>query len=418
MDARQKLAVNGGPKAVVTPLPNRFHFGKEEKAAVDALFDQAIATGNAIGYNGPEEEAFGKEFAEFLGGGYVDGVNSGTTAVHVALKALELKPFSEVIFGCVTDAGGVMPIVENACIPIPADTAPDGFNVGPAEIEARITERTAAIVVPHIGGEPADIPGILKVAAQYGLPVIEDCAQSHMAKINGKNVGTLGTLGAFSLMFGKHMCTGGQGGAVFARDEDMYWKVRRAADRGKPFGIQDIWAQDNVRVSLNFNMDEFHAAIGRVQIKKLPWIVASRQKSVAYLRANGFNDLKGVSFPADRLPQGFENCLWWYRVRIEADRIRCTVPEYISALQAEGVKIAATYRYMLQVNKSWYKNRVDSFPWNSPCYKGDPNAVYACPNAERNMARDFPLYIFESFTHDHLDMIIEAFRKVDAAFAK
>ena len=172
---KSQLAINGGPMAA-PDLPNRFHFGKEEKAAADALFDKSIATGNAIGYNGPEEEAFGKEFAEYLGGGYADGVNAGTNSVYVALKSLNLPPFSEVIVGCVTDPGGMMPIVELNCIPVPADTEPGSFNAGAEQIEARITERTSAIVVAHIAGEPADMPGIMKVAEKYNLPVVEDCA--------------------------------------------------------------------------------------------------------------------------------------------------------------------------------------------------------------------------------------------------
>ena len=90
--SNSQLAINGGEKAAAG-LPNRFHFGKEEKAAADALFDRCIETGNAIGYNGPQEEAFGKEFAEYLGGGYADGVNAGTNSVYVALKSLNLPPF-------------------------------------------------------------------------------------------------------------------------------------------------------------------------------------------------------------------------------------------------------------------------------------------------------------------------------------
>ena len=159
--SKVQLAINGGPKAV-TELPARFHFGKEEKAAVDALLDQCIINGEPPGYSGPEEEAFGKEFAEYLGGGYADGVNSGTNSVYVALKSLDLEPFSEVVVGCITDPGGMMPVTELNCIPVPADTAPGSFNTGPEQIEARITERTSAIVVPHISGEPADMPGIME----------------------------------------------------------------------------------------------------------------------------------------------------------------------------------------------------------------------------------------------------------------
>ena len=121
MSDKEKLAINGGTKAVGA-LKARFHFGVEEKEAAMQLFDKSIASGEPFGYNGAEEEAFCKEFAEFLGGGYADGVNGGTNAVFTALRALDLKPFSEVIVGAVTDAGGMMPIVLNSCIPVVCDT--------------------------------------------------------------------------------------------------------------------------------------------------------------------------------------------------------------------------------------------------------------------------------------------------------
>ena len=164
----KELAINGGTPAIQPALPERFHFGKEEKAAVDALFDQAIATGKAPGYNGVEETEFCKEFAAELGGGFADGVNAGTNAVFVALRALHLPPLSEVVFGCITDAGGAMPIVMNNCIPIPADTQPGTFMPGPKEIEARITERTRAIVIALGRGFAVQGACLLALAATVG----------------------------------------------------------------------------------------------------------------------------------------------------------------------------------------------------------------------------------------------------------
>ena len=408
------LAINGGSKAA-EGLPNRFHFGKEEKAAADALFDISIATGNAFGYNGVEEENFCKEFAEYLGGGYVDGVNAGTNAVYVALKSLQLPPFSEVIVGCVTDPGGMMPIVELNCIPVPADTEPGSYNAGAKEIEARITERTSAIVVAHIAGEPADMPGIMAVAQKYNLPVVEDCAQAHMALINGQKCGTFGTCGAFSLMFGKHMCVGGQGGAVFTANEDQYWKVRRAADRGKPFNSD---AGSNLFPALNCNLDEIHAAIGRAQLKKLHDIVRRRRENVKYLLANGLNDLKG-STPAIFLPEGGESCHWWVHMHFNAEKMNCTKYEYIDALNAEGyAPIIRNYSNALQPSLKWFADRANKYPWNNPMYKGDPNAEYPCPNAEKALAEDFLIPVYESYTERDLDNILAAFRKLDAAFAK
>ena len=96
------------------------------------------------------------------------------------------------------------------------------INTGPEQVEAAITERTSAIVVAHIGGEPMDIEGIMAVARKHNLPVVEDCSQSHAARVNGKYVGTFGDVSAFSIMFGKHFCSGGQGGMVFTKDPGTF----------------------------------------------------------------------------------------------------------------------------------------------------------------------------------------------------
>jgi dTDP-4-amino-4,6-dideoxygalactose transaminase len=409
-----KLAMNGGEKAV-PELPGRFHFGKEEKAAIDALFDNAIKTGNAPGYNGPEEEAFCREFAEFMGAKFADGTNGGTNSVYVALKALNLPPFSEVIVGAVTDPGGMMPIVINNCIPVPADTVPGSFNTGAKEIEMRITERTSAIVVAHIGGEPADMPAIMKVAEKYKLPVLEDCAQSHMARINGKNVGTFGRYGAFSLMFGKHMCTGGQGGAVICNNEDDYWKERRAADRGKPFGLPA--GSTNPIPALSCNMDEFHAAVGRVQLKKLPDIVARRKAVVASLAAKFIGNSKAVTIPV--IKEGFEHCYWWWRLKFNAEAMNCTKNEFCAALIAEGLGINPNYTAALPASMDWYRGRANCHPWNNPLYKGEAHKKeYPTPNCDQAMKEHFILSVSESFGEKETDMVVKAFRKVEAYYSK
>ena len=271
------LAINGGAKAVTEPMVPRRHFAEEEIAAATRVMTEAMNAGVAPGYGGAEETALGEEFAAMLGGGYADGVNSGTTSVFVALRALDLEPFTEIIAPPVSDPGGIMPIVMMNCIPVIADAEVDSFNMSLESIKARYTENTSAILVPHIAGEPADMEGIMAFAKEKGLKVVEDCAQAHGASINGKPVGTFGDTSGFSMMFGKHICVGGQGGMVFTKSEELYWKVRRNADRGKPLGLKGY---DNVVGSLNFNMDEIHAAIGRVQIKKTHAIAEGRRRVV------------------------------------------------------------------------------------------------------------------------------------------
>lgn len=411
MSKLSELAVNGGSKAIGFAFKGREQFNGEEKAAALRLFDESIRTGNAFGYNGPEEEAFGREFAEFMGGGYADGVNSGTNAVYVALRALDLPPFSEVVVSSVTDPGGIMPIVMLGCIPVVADTMPDSYNVGPEQVEAVITPHTRAIVIAHIGGEPADIEGIMKVADRHNLPVIEDCAQSHGATVNGRKIGTFGTYGAFSLMFGKHFCTGGQGGAVFCRDEEHYWRERRAADRGKPFNLP---GHTNVIPAINCNLDELGAAIGRVQLRKLPSIIARKRQFVQMLKDRGIGELAGIEIP-ELLP-GAEHVYWWWRLRVNAGKLTVTKEEYCAALIAEGVSMNPNYSAAMPFTFEWFQDRPNKFPWNNPEYKGNAAAEFECPNAKAAMARHFNLTVNESWGEKEADAIMAAFKKVDEAY--
>jgi dTDP-4-amino-4,6-dideoxygalactose transaminase len=411
MSKLSELAVNGGGKAIGFAFKGREQFNEEEKAAAVRMFDESIRSGNAFGYNGPEEEAFGKEFATFMGGGYADGVNSGTNAVYVALRALDLPPFSEVVVSSVTDPGGIMPIVMLGCIPMVADTMPGSYNAGPEQVEALITPRTRAIIIAHIGGEPADIEGIMKVAAKHKLPVIEDCAQSHGAAINGKKVGSFGTYGAFSLMFGKHFCTGGQGGAVFCNTEEDYWQERRAADRGKPFNMP---GHTNVIPAINCNLDELGAAIGRVQLRKLPSIIAGKRRFVQLLKDRGIGRLAGIEIP-ELLP-GAEHVYWWWRLRVNTAKITVPKEEYCAALVAEGVPMNPNYSAALPFTFEWFQNRRGKFPWNNPEYKGDAGIEFECPNAKAAMAKHFNLTIHESWGEKEADAIMAAFKKVDEAY--
>lgn len=416
-EKQKKLALYGGPSVRDTPFPDRSLLGPEEKAAVDALFDKAIAEGSSIGYNGPEEEAYCKEFAEYMGGGYADGVNSGTTAVFVALKALNPEPFTEIIVSPITDPGGMMPIVMLNCIPVVADASPGKYNTDAEQIEKMITPQTSAIVVAHIGGEPADIENIVAVAKKHGIPVIEDCAQAHNAKLNGKLLGSFGDIGAFSTMFGKHHCTGGQGGLVYTKDEELYWRIRRAADRGKPFGIEK--PNGNVTASLNFNMDEIAATIGRVQLKKLPSIVERRRAIVAKLTEE-FKELNALIIP-EQLP-GAQPSYWWWRLDVDEDKLTCSKDVYCEALIAEGMPINPSYRAAMPQTFDWYKNRnvfgSSGYPWAAPEYKGDKDKEYSWPNAIEATDAQFNLSIFESWGEEEIRDIVEAFNKVEDAFAK
>ena len=366
-----KLAIDGGPRVRERPWPERGQFGPDEKAAVDALFDESIETGKPFGYDGPAEEAFCREFAELMGGGFADAVSSGSTALYVALKALGVEPFSEVIVGCMTDPGGMMPIPLLNCVPVVADVAPDTLSPGPEQIEALVTPLTSAIVVAHIAGYPADMESIIEVGHRYGIPVIEDCAQAHGAELGGRYVGTFGDAAAVSTMFGKHMNTGGQGGVVFTRSEELYRRARRASDRGKPFFMPE--GSTNESASLNLNLSDLAAAIGRVQIGKLPGLVERRREVVSRLEAGVLDQgLETVSI-MQALP-GARPSYWWIPVKVNVERLSCGRDEFVEALAAEGVPASDLGWGLMPHRMTWFRERrvfgMSGYPWASPDYAG------------------------------------------------
>jgi len=410
-----KLAAVDGKKVRTKPWPPRRLLGKEEKKAVDALLDRAIASGNAFCYNGPEEDAFCKEFAAFMGGGYADAVNSGTTAVYVALRALNLEPFTEVIAPPITDAGGIMPIALLNCIPVVADAAPGAFNPGPEQIEKMITPLTSAILVAHIMGEPADMNGIMKIAKKHRIPVVEDCAQSHAASINGKLVGAFGDVAAFSTMSGKHFCTGGQGGVVFTRDKSIYENARRISDRGKPFFMP---GGTNCVASLNFNLNDLSAVIGSVQLKKLPHNIECRRRIVKGLKA-GLSGVKSFSFP--QMVKGADPSYWFIRLQFNPEAVVCDKTAYCRALEAEGLSVISDYNHMPHTF-DWFRNKhvfgASKLPWAAPLYKGNPDRQFPCPNAVAAIKDHFLLAAYESWGKREVNDLIRIFKKLDREFAK
>ncbi len=415
-DKIKKLAINGGIKAVSVPLESRHHFGYDEKEAVNRVIDSAIANGVAPGYGGIEEEAFCTEFAQLLGSGYADAVNSGTTAVFVALRALEIEPFSEIIVPPVTDPGGLMPVVMMNCIPVVADTEKNSFNISLESIQERCTPNTSAILAAHIGGEPCHIEAIVDFAHKKGIAVVEDVAQAHGASVHGKPVGTFGATGGFSLMFGKHVCTGGQGGMVFTKDENLYYKIRQNSDRGKPYGYN---GNGNCVGSLNFNMDEMHCAIGRVQIKKIKSIAEGRRRVAAQIRQN-LSDIPSIFF--NGLPDGAVPSFWFMRMLFREGFTSCDKFAFCAALSAEGVPVNSYYS-ATPFTTDWYTKRhvfgKSGYPWTAPEYKGDRNKYFTLkdvPNAAKSLNDTIMVFALESWTKTNIDQICDAFHKVYEAY--
>jgi dTDP-4-amino-4,6-dideoxygalactose transaminase len=417
VQASETLAIDGGTPLRTRPMPVRGLFGAEEKAAVVALFDECIRSGDAFSYGGPQEESYCAEFAQLLGGGFADAVNSGTSAVYVALKALDVQPFTEVIVPALSDAGGLMPVPLLNCIPIVADARPGSYNVGPDEIEAVLSPRTSALLVAHLGGEAVEMDPVLELARARGVPVIEDCAQAHGARYKGRPVGTLGTIAAFSTMSGKHHATGAQGGVVFTRDEALYWRARQASDRGKPFGGLP---EERRGASLNLNSNDLAATIGRVQLRKLPGIVSARRRVAGEIAA-GLRRSTVVS-PGWQ-PAGSEASYWFLRLHVDGSKIGVDPTTFARAVSREGIPLAPAYSGALQGTAPWLTRRrvfgESGYPWAAPEYRasgGDPERRFACPNALAVLESDFNLSIHEAWGEDEVWDTLAAIEKVERAY--
>ena len=411
----ERLAIDGGTAAVGGKAKARMLVGKPERKAVLDLLDRSIAEGKAFDrYGGVEVDAYEREFARWLGVKYATAVSSGTAAIHTALSALRLEPGSEVVCSPITDPGAIAPVLFNQCIPVFADTSPRSFCVTPQEVEKAITPRTGAIVAAHIAGEPCRIAEMAAIARRRGIPLIEDCAQSHGATYRGRLTGSFGTLAAFSMMSGKHHTSGGQGGMVLTDDEELYWNAKRFADRGKPFASTE---STNLFLGLNYRMTELEAAIGRTQLRRLPRFVARRQRLAARLAGHL---ARTRSFRLGWLPAGAASAYWFLRIRVDLNRLTVEKARVVAALTAEGVPVAPTYTSLIYAQK-WFAERrtfgTSGLPWTLPGVRRI-DYTNCCPNAATALDQHLIGAFHEGLSDAAIDAMGKAFVKVDIAYAK
>jgi perosamine synthetase len=275
--------------------------GDEERAAVDRVMRSGMVA------QGPEVAAFEEEFSAALAGGrQCVAVNSGTSGLHLGLLAAGIGPGDEVIVPSFTFAATANSVALTGATPVFADIEADSFCLDPAAVESAVTDRTKAIMPVHLYGHPADMTGLTAVAERHGLVLFEDAAQAHGAKFDGRPVGTFGAFGMFSLYPTKNM-TSGEGGMVSC-DEDVAHRIRLLRNQG----MAKQYA--NELVGFNNRMTDIHAAIGRVQLTKLPGWTEDRRRNAAFLDAH----LENVVVPPVR--EGSTHVYHQYTIRVQGDR--------------------------------------------------------------------------------------------------
>lgn len=282
--------------------------GREEAEQVS----QVISSGYIA--QDKKVDEFEKRFARFLGLKKTAAVNSGTSALHLALIAIGVKTRDEVIlpsFVCTALLNAVNYI---GGVPVVADIDEKDFNISFEDTVKRITKKTKAIIIPHMSGIPC---GEIYKLKDTGIPIIEDCAQSIGAKVMGKNVGTIGDISIFSFYATKVMTTG-EGGMVAGSSDDLIDSV---------IDLTNYDNRDDYKVRYNYKMTDIQAVMGIEQLKKLPDFI-SRRRIIAERYNEGFKDLP-IRVPV--ISSGVE-CIW-FRYVIYSEKAK----ELIGYLKEKGI---------------------------------------------------------------------------------
>jgi perosamine synthetase len=247
--------------------------GEEEREAVDRVLRSGMLA------QGPEVAAFESEFSEFVGGRHCVAMNSGTSALHLGFLAAGIQPGDEVIVPSFSFAATANAVALAGATPIFGDIDPKTFNLDPDHVETLITSKTKAIMPVHLYGHIAAMDRFDEFSTKYGIKIIEDAAQGHLASLNGRNSGEFGIVASFSFYPTKNM-TAGEGGMVVTDSPEIARTLRLLRNQG-----QEIRYQNEI-VGFNTRMTDIHAAIGRVQLRKLTGWTKQRQNNAAYLDAH------------------------------------------------------------------------------------------------------------------------------------
>jgi dTDP-4-amino-4,6-dideoxygalactose transaminase len=332
----------------VIPI-NRPQLGEEEKQEVLAVVEENALTSSARD-GGKRVRDFESLLKDYLGCRHVIAVNSGTAALHAALLAAGVGPGDEVLLPSFTFVATANAVVAAGAKPVFVDIDKNDYTISVSDMKAKTTRKTKAVIPVHLYGHPCDMGAIEELAEKKSLAVIEDACQSLGSTYRKKQTGTLGAMGCFSLYASK-VLTSGEGGAIATDDSRLAEKLKTIRNHGMVKGY------DTRVLGLNLRLPELAAAIAKVQMKKLPAMLAARRKNAEQL--SGL--LKGVALPQEDADRRFNWYLYTVCFAAGADRDAAK-----KRLQEEG--IGATVYYDPPVHRTpFYKKLGARLPATDWC---------------------------------------------------
>ena len=361
------------------------------EAVVEVLRSDWLTTG-------PKVDEFERAFAAYVGAEEAVAVSNGTAALHAAMYALEIGPRDEVIVPAMTFASTANCVVFQGGTPVFSDVDPGTLLINPASVEANITHRTKAIIAVDFAGQPCDYDSLRALATRHRLTLVADACHSLGGSYKGLPVGSLAKLNTFSFHPVKHITTG-EGGMITTNNSELAKRMRVFRNHGittdhRQREALGSWFYEMIDLGYNYRITDFQCALGLSQLNKLSSWVARRQE-IARRYDAAFAELPALKPLVVR--DDVSHAYHLYVIRLDTTELRTTRSEIFSSLRAEGIGVNVHY---IPVHlHPFYRERFGTKPG-------------LCPMAETVYEKLISLPIFPAMTHDDVEYVIAAVRKV------
>ena len=396
----EELAINGGEPVFEKKIGygHQYIDDADIQAVVDVLKSDFLTCG-------PKIEEAERKLCKITGAKYAVLIANGTAALHAMIFAAGIGPGDEVITTPITFAASANCALYCGAKPVFADINPETYNIDPASIEAKITNRTKAVVAVDFTGQAVEADKIKAICDKHNLVFIEDAAHSLGTKYNDQPVGSIADMTEFSFHPVK-TCTAGEGGAITTNDDELYRRLvlfrTHGITRSQELMDKDSeggWYYQQVELGYNYRMTDMQAALLSSQLDKLE-MFGKRRKELVKHYDEAFASMPEIVVQHE-IPES-DTVRHLYIIQLNLDLLKCTRREFFDALQAEGVGVNVHYI------------PVYSFPhYQKLGYK-----MGECPNSERLYERIISIPLYYSLTDDEQDKVIKAVEKVIAYYKR
>lgn len=421
----EKLAVDGGPKAVTNSLPHWPQFSEEAIRSVE----EVLRSGKVNYWTGPRGMEFERRFAAWQGSRYAIAVSSGTAALHVALAALGIGPGDEVIVPSYTFIATSFAVLQAGAVPRFADVNLDDHCLSVESAEKLVTPRTKAVIVVHLYGNVCDMDAVRAFAKKHNLFVIEDNAEAYGGEYRGKKTGTLGDIAACSFCQNKTFTTGGEGGMVTTDNEEWAWQARSFRDHGYDvkerlnlLELEQRLPYIHNRLGWNYRMTEMQSAIGLAELNRIDdWNLPRRRRNAHILMdaLAGLPQVKYLPIDTDERRNGWYVCAF----SLDIENMNCDIAQFVAAAGAEGAPCWKVFWPQCHTERAYQEHRGfgnSGFPFRSKEYADPASVDYSkveVPNALWHESHTFTCFAYPTYSEDDMEQIAAALVKVIKAYS-